>query len=398
MHPAPNYCKHNILFLHIYVPAVIQSTGLRFFKKWLELDLVNIFFIRHFTIELRCFLGVITHNARQAHRGVVIYELVDSERLVHIQTLPGGSSTSFKSFPLQGYHYLVVGHHYDHSLSDPPRVNSELFRWNGTKFVSSAAPGAENDIRTMGIKDVDYVILPDNNSFLAFAAHDDKVSFNIPVYVYRHHSTKGQSFYHFPPNLPTTGALRVNFFTFNSTTYLFVAEERSSSGDYHTTSSIFCWNSTQFVLFQEIETDAANDLLPFSIGDNFFVVAVNNRRGRSRNIQSIVYILCDGVFVFFCALDTKGGRKVEFFRIGIESFLVFSNSQDDTNGSASTDSIIYRVEGGKFVPFQGIHTHNAMYVHVFALDNGCTVLAIANKAGTSALYKWSRLSYTDDHS
>lgn len=371
--------------------TVRRSTGLRFFKLWLELDLVNIIFIRHFMIESRCFLGVISLSTRQQHSGgVVIYELVDSECLVHVETIRCLSCTSFKTFSLNTRHYMVVGHHYDNTLQDPPRVYSELYRWNRTTFYKTT-----NQIRTMGVKDVDHVTLPDNSTLIALAAHDDKATFNVPTYIYRHHPSRGNRFHHFSPNLHTTGALRVNFYTFNSTTYLFVAEERSANGDTRTTSSIFRWNSSHFELFQEIKTEAASDLLPFSVGDNFFVVAVNNRRGASRNIQSVVYILCNGEFVYYYALDTKGATKAEFFRIGIESFLVFSNSQDDSNGSASTDSVIYRVEGAKFVCFQNIRTHNAVYVHVFTLENGCTVLAIANKAGKSRLYKWTSIGFKE---
>lgn len=367
-----------------------RSTGLRFFKLWLELDLVNIIFIRHFMIESRSFLGVISVSTRQEHEGVVIYELVNSERLVHVQTISCLTATSFKAFCLHSEYYMVVGHHYDHTQRDPPRVFSELYLWNGTMFVIT-----DNQIRTMGIKDVDHVTLPDNSTLIALGAHDDKTTFNVPTYIYRHHPTRGDHFHHFSPNLRTTGALRVNFYTFNSTTYLFVAEERSATADTRATSSIFRWNSSHFELFQEIKTDAASDLLPFSIGENFFVVAVNNRRGQSRNIQSIVYILYNGEFVYYYALDTKGATKAEFFRIGIESFLAFSNSQDDSNGSASTDSVIYRVEGAKFVCFQNIRTHNAVYIHVFTIENGCTVLAVANKAGKSRLYKWTSIGFKE---
>lgn len=369
-----------------------RSTGLRFFKLWLELDLVNIIFIRYFVIESRCFLGVISLSTRQVHSGVVIYELVNSDHLVHVQTIECLTCTSFKTFLLHSQYNMVVGHHYDHTQHDPPRVFSELYLWNGTTFLKTT-----NEIRTMGIKDVDYVMLPDNSTLIALASHDDKTTFNVPTYIYRHHPTRGNDFHHYSPNLRTTGAVRVNFYTFNSTTYLFVAEERSATGDTRTKSSIFRWNSSHFELFQEINTDAASDLLPFSIGDNFFVVAVNNRRGQSRNIQSIVYILSNGQFVYYYALDTKGATKAEFFRIGIESFLAFSNSQDDSNGSASTDSVVYRVEGAKFVCFQNIRTHSAVYVHVFTLENGCTVLAIANKAGKSRLYKWTSIGVKESY-
>ena len=391
-------CTNRVLHLvFVFSQTVRRSTGLRFFKEWLELNLLEIVQIRYFIIAPRCFLGLVTTNSREVHHGLVIYEIVDSERLVHIQTIMNVTISSFKPFSLQGQHYIAVGQYYDSSLGNtPPRVNSELYRWNGTKFILSSPPYANNNLRTMGIKDVDFITLPDDNSFLALAAHDNYTSYNVPTYIYRHHPDMGTNFYHYSPNLKTTGAMRVNFFTFNSTTYLFVAEEYSATGERHTSSSIYRWNSAQFVLHQEIPTDTASDLLPFSVGDNFFVVAVNNRRSSAHNIESIVYIFCNGLFVEYDSLETKGATKAEFFLIGLDAFLIFSNSHDDTNRSASTASTIYRIEGAKFIRFQEILTHNAVYVHVFELHNGCPVLAIANKAGKSRLYKWNSLSFIND--
>ena len=372
------------------IRAVRRSTGLRYFKHWVEIDLHNAFFIRHFTIGSRCFLGVVCHSMRREikhYNGVNIYELVDSQSLVYIQTISNVTASSFKLFFLQGFHYMIVGHEVNHYAGRHPlRVNSELYRWNDASgnFSLSTSPGISNEIRTVGVKDVDYVMLPDNNSFLAFASYEDVVEGAVHTIIYRHHPSRydGNVFFHHGPDLVTVGARRVKFFTFNSTTYLFVAEEKSAN------SSVFHWHSDRFVLFQKIVTNFANDLLPFSIGDNFFVVAVNYKRGNFHNIQSIVYILRDREFVFYAALDTKGARKAEFFTVGTECFLAFSNAWDDTTAK-STTSVIYRVEGGSFVHFQDISTNDAAYVHVFTLQNGCTVLAVANKLGKPQLYKWN---------
>ena len=331
---------------------------------------------------------MVIRNHRQVHKGVVIYEILLSERLTHLQTLGNVSATSFKVFEHRGQHMMLVGNHYDPQHLFPPPVNSTLHVWNETtnRFVVS------KDIQVFGIKDVDAVTLPDNNSFLALASHDYARSYDVPTYIYRYLSQK-DSFIHYN-TLGTTAATRVNFFTFNSTLYLFVAEEYAANWSYQTNSSIYVWNSTDFVLLQELETVGAYDLLPFAIGDCFFVVAVNNRHNRSLNIQSKVYLMINGVFTLYASLDTRGATKAEFFRIGLESFLVFSNSQDDENGSVITNSVLYRIEGAKFVCFQEILTRNAMYVHFFRLQNNVPVLAIANKAGKPRLYKWTSLSYS----
>jgi hypothetical protein len=363
-----------------------RSTGLRFFKLWLEIDIYGAIFIRHFTIGQRSFLGIVVQNNRQVHKGVLIYELVDSERLVLVQTLGGVTATSFRVFLKQEHTFIAVGHYYNQALFQPPEVTSQLYKWqeNPGWFVE------DSELQIVGVKDVDYAVLPDGNAFLAFATQNFNVSDDAPTHIFRHHESRGCSFFHVG-HLTTDGASRVNFFTFNSTLYLFVAEECSVDRSYHTKSSIYRWNSTHFELFQKIDTVGAHDLLPFSIGDNFFVVAVNHRHNYSLNIQSRVYLMVDGVFRLYFSLETHGATKAEFFQIGMESFLVFSNSQDE---SVITNSAIYRVEGAKFVCVQEILTQNARYVHSFKTRDGSPVLAIANKAGKPRLYKWTSLSYS----
>ena len=372
------------LSLHI----VRKSTGLRFFKLWLEIDNYGATFILHFNIGCRAFIGVVIRNFhRHAHQGVVIYEIVNSERLVEVQVIGNVSATSFKVFEHRGRHLMVVGNHYDPANIYPPPVSSKLYVWNETmcRFVLS------KEIQVYGIKDVDAVTLSVNHSFIALAAHDYNLTYAVPTYIYRYYPPEN-AFIHFT-NLRTTAATRVNFFVFNSTLYLFVAEEYSADGSYHTNSSVYMWNSKGFVLIQEIDTIGAYDLLPFSIGDCFFVVAVNNRHNYSLNIQSKVYLMTNGVFNHYTSLDTRGATKAEFFRIGFEYFLVFSNSQDDVS-SVITHSIVYHIEGAKFVCFQEILTRNAMFVHFFHLKDNTPVLAIANKAGKPTLYKWTSLSYS----
>ena len=366
-----------------------KSTGLRFFKPWIEIKLYKIIFILDFNIGARFFIGVVIQNDQQTHRGVVVYEILNSDRLVHIQTLGDiwETATSFKVFEHRGEHLMLVGNHYVPGTPSPPNVSSKLYTWreNTSMFVYS------EEIRVFGVKDVDYARFGNNSAFLALARHDDILSYDVPTNIYRYlpHHEKFVHFY----NLGTSGATRVNFFTFKSSLYLFVAEEYAVSKSPLTNSSVYRWNSTEFVLVQEIETVGASDLLPFSVGDNFFVVAVNNQHNFSFNVQSKVYLMIDGVFKLFASLDTQGATKAEFFQIGLESFLVFSNSHDDFNNPI-IHSVIYRLEGARFVCFQNILTRNAMYVRFFRLQNGCPVLAIANKGGKSVLYKWKSLSYT----
>ena len=371
------------IFLSILVR---RSKGLRFFKPWMEIDHYRAIFIRHFTVGSRHFIGMVIENAHHINGGLVIYEIFDSERLSHIQTLGNSSTSSFKVFENDGKVQMIVGNYYEPGRLAPPDVSSKLYTWN----ENTSRFHMTGDVRVYGVRDVDHMKLPNNDSFLALSVHDDTRTYDLPTFIYRYMSSEGRFYYY--RQLRTTAARRVNFFTFNSTLYLFVAERVNTDNSHHTNSSVYRWNSTDFVLLQEIETIGAFDLLPFSIGDCFFVVAVNNRHNHSYNVQSKVYLMIDGVFKFFASLDTRGATKADFFRIGLESFLVFSNSHDD--GSVITNSVVYRFEGGTFVIHQEILTQNAMYVHFFTLENGSPALAFANKAGKPALYKWKSLSYS----
>lgn len=352
------------------------------------MDLMDIKQIRNFTIGNRDFLGVISTNSKQVNHGLVIYEITKSEQLRHRQTIQSQAISSFKPFSMEGHHYIVVANYFDGLV----RYDSKLYMWNGSQFILSTDPGPSNNLRTTGVKDVDFIEMPGDNYFLAFAQHDNMQTYDVPTFVFRYHPNVGNHFIHYQ-NLPTKAAQRVHFFTHDSETYLLVAQERTINGYYHTNSSIFRWNSTYFELFQQIVTDRAHDLVPFEIGSYFFLVAVNNHRGGSHNIQSKVYRLCNGVFVEHDTLETRGATMAQSFRIGTETFLAMANSYDDNNGSFATTSDIYLVDGPRFIPFQEIPTEKAMYMYPFKLKTGCPALAIANEAGKSKLYKWSSLTY-----
>ena len=345
--------------------------------------------IRYFSIGEREFLGAVSTTSTQVRHGLVIYEIINSDHLVHVQTIQSESISSIKPFSLGNSYYIVVAHYFRRDV----RVNSKLYRWNGSQFVLSTSP--TNNFRTTGVMDVDFTQDSKSNSFLAFAAHDNLKTYNIPTYVYRNHPNMGNDFLHYQ-SLPTTGAKRIHFFTHQDTTYLLVAQQRSADRNYLTNSTVFRWNSTYFEVFQQIQTYGACDLLPFEIGPYFFIVAVNSHQGSSHNIESKVYRLTERGFVEHAVLDTRGASMAHMFRIQTQTFLAVANSYDDNNGSFATPSVIYLVDGPNFVPFQEIATQRAMYMHTFKLKNGCTALAVANEAGKSKIYKWSSLSYSSD--
>ena len=358
------------------------------------MDIIDCKDIRYFSIGNREFVGAVSTTSAQVRHGLVIYEIVNTDHLVHVQTIQSESISSIKPFSLGSSYYIVVAHYFRCNV----RLNSKLYHWNGSQFVLSTS--STNNFRTTGVMDVDFTEDSKNNSFLAFAAYDNLKTYNIPTYVYLNHPNLRNNFLHYQ-SLPTTGAKRVHFFTHQDTTYLLVAQQRSADGSYVTNSTVYRWNSTYFEVFQHIQTYGASDLLPFEIGPYFFIVAVNSHResshrGSGHKIESKVYRLTEGGFVEHAVLNTRNSSMAHVFRIQTQTFLAMANSYDDNNGSFTTPSVIYLVDGPNFVPFQEIATQKAMYMHTFKLKNGCTALAVANEAGKSKIYKWSSLSYSSD--
>ena len=280
-------------------------------------------------------------------------------------------------------YFIATANFYDKKLQN---IDSKLYKWNGSKFVKL------QEFATNGAKDVDFVTIENLGSFLAFSCHHDKQSFNTPSLVYVWDSINELFVYY--QTLPTTGARKLHFFSANQETYLAVANEFDGARNALTNSMVFRWNGTHFDqrAFQEIPTQGAHDLHPFTIGCHVFLVAANFFDGVSHNIASKVYRLENDLFVEHAEIQTRGAVAVEPFTIRSEHFLAVINSHDEVTGSAKTASVIYRIDGPNFVPFQEIMTKKGSYAHFFTLKDGCKALAISNETAKPKIYKWTFVS------
>ena len=281
-------------------------------------------------------------------------------------------------------YFIATANDYDTKLQSIP---SELYKWNGSSFIR-----VQTFTGAVGAKDVDFITIENLGSFLAFSRYHDTLSYNAPSIVYVWDSIHSV----FLPyqTLPTTGAQKLHFFTAREETYLAVAIEVDGTGNGLTNSMLFRWNGTYFDerVFQYIPTQRARDLHPFVIGCHVFLVAANYFDGESHNIMSKVYRLENESFVEHAAIQTRGATAVEPFTIRSEHFLTVINSHDETTGGTTTASVIYRIDGPSFVPFQEIVTEKGSYAHFFSLGGDCKALAISNQAAKSKLYKWSFVS------
>ena len=293
---------------------------------------------------------------------------------------------SFKSFSTDtSNHFLAVANHFC-LQSDVERSPSKLYRWNGTWFEKV------QDFPLKGVKDIDFISIPNSGKFLVFSGYHNGQSYDTPSSLY-YWKTPNLSFVPYQ-KIPTTGAQKVHFLTVESETYLTVASEYDGDGNGHTNSSVFRWNGIHFDLFQLIPTYRAHDLYPFKIGCQIFLVAANFQNN-IHNTTSNVYRLDNGRFVEHASIKTNRAVAVESFTIESEHFLAVANSFDEDARSPETKSIIYKITGPSLVPFQEVPTSSASHIHAFTLKQSpCKALVVSNKDGKAKLYKWTRVSIT----
>ncbi len=257
-------------------------------------------------MDQRTYIGAVNTNSRHSHYGVIIYELLDNNTLVHIQTIADPDrplNIAFKHFSLEGQHYLACANDFN---SNSETVNSKLYKWETDRFTQVQAFG------TNGAKDVDFITIKNVGSFLAFACYRDSHSLatRSRLLVWRSTVSLFVNFH----TLDTTGARKIHFTSTNGNVYITVASEYNKFRHGHSNSSVYHWNGTRFVIFQHIPTYRAWDLRLFAVGCQTFLVAANFYNNSSHNTMSMVYRLENGRFRdpdykgFVCPLVHHGGR------------------------------------------------------------------------------------------
>lgn len=332
------------------------------------------------------YIAAVNTIARHTHYGIIIYELLDDSTLVYKQTINDTNQArniAIKAFSVDGQHFIASANDFN---SRSEIIRSKLYKWDTESFTEVQSFG------TNAAKDVDFITIPNEGSFLAFACYRDSKSHatNSRILLWKKETSTFLDYH----NLDTTGARKIHFSRANGETYLTVASEYDQFHHGHSNSSVYRFNQKtgMFVLFQHIPTYRAWDLRLFAVGCQTFLVAANYFNNSSHNTISMVYRLENEQFVQHTSLPTKGVVAVEPITISTEDFLVVANSHDEQFAGANTASVIYKIDGPNFVPFQEIPTRKASHVTTFTTKDGCTALAIADRIEQAKIYKWTRLS------
>ena len=133
--------------------------------------------------------------------------------------------------------------------------------------------------------------------------------------------------------IETSGAEDWEFFVINDVNFLAVANHYNDT-TYNINSNIYRYdiNTAQFVLFQQIETSGAHDWEFFVINDVNYLAVANYYDGSTWNINSNIYRydLNTMQFVIFQQIETNGAQDWEFFVINDTNYLAVANWNNDS--------------------------------------------------------------------
>ena len=197
------------------------------------------------------------------------------------------------------------------------------------------------------------------------------------------------SLHHFQKyqDLPTRGAHAVEQFSINGSQFLAFANYKGDVEEYSTASFIYKLNSSdvKFFLYQAINTSGGRDIEYFTIVDKHYL-AVASRQPSQQN--STIYQWNGQKFVVVQNIPTIGGTRFRFFSILQELFLAITNTD-------SINSVIYKWRNNTFEMFQEIATEQSRACTAFVINNETFIVFASYQSSQqghsvqSPVYKWS---------
>lgn len=221
---------------------------------------------------------------------------------------------------MNGGHYLTICNQADDSTS---RVNSWVLKFNGNTFQQFQS------FPTCAAQDFTFFTL-NNNSYLAFAsAHCDGAFGNLYTTIYKFNGTTFLPF----QNISTYASIGLKFFTMNNVGYLAIANNNDDA--INLKPQIFQFNGTMFRLFQ-------NTSGPGGVKWEFFTTNNNNNNylmlsvfgpSPTFNANSPIYKFNNATTAFevYQTIPTSGGNGANFFAVNGVNYLGVSNFYNATS-------------------------------------------------------------------
>ena len=311
-------------------------------EKYQDLPTSRAYAVEHFNINGSLFLAFANFQSNtddNYNTDSFIYKFNDSSGEFSLyQTIGTNGGRDVEYFTISGEHYLAVANYFNGTTN---RLNSVLYRWNGTLFV------AFQNIATERGKSFDFFEIA-KAPFLAISSYND-----VSIYKWKRNMfAKFQEI--------ETGVLRESAaFVINNESYIAFALNRPYS-------VVYKWSGKNFSHLQNLP--GAKDLKPFYVNDHAFLVLAIYGLQKESSIYK-----WDGIqFVVFQSIPARGARPRGWnpFVICGQTFLAVANQ---------TNSIfaLYWFSQGKFTRFREISTVWASDMTSFQY-RGHTYLAVAS--------------------
>jgi hypothetical protein len=197
--------------------------------------------------------------------------------------------------------------------------------------------------------------------------------------------------------LPAPGGEDAEFFIIGDRAFLAVASIRTGAGPYEfeTTSTIFEWQGSGFVPFQEIPTFAAKQWKHWQAGGRHFlglaqgVVFPQGHGGRQpdENSESVVYEWTGASFTEFQRIPSRWAYNWHAFRAGSQFFVAHAEH--------AGPSVLYRWDGALLQPHQTLAEESGRAFASFDDDGGESYLVVACIAAPSRLLRWDGARFAE---
>ncbi|XP_070543508.1 adhesion G-protein coupled receptor V1-like isoform X2 [Ptychodera flava] len=314
-----------------------------------------------------------------------------------VQTLQGYGIRSWHSFSMGSDQYLVLINNAnvgplttevgsDGSASDNMTsiYNSVLYVWQG-QFVPLQAIETDG-----GIKAATTMI--GGAMYLAVANHGSIGKYRTSSRIY---SVGISGTLTLIQDIPSDGASDVTFFTVGVETYLIITNEIDNNDVTTISSQVLLWSGSQFVQSQLLSTSGAVGVTAFKIGGATYVAVANRYDSSKASLEtnSMLYKWSNNRLEEYQSIATRGATDVISFTIGVDTYLVFTNSRTN-DGSTAIDSAVmkWEITSQSFVNFQQLRTNNAQSVSAYT-DNGNMYLSIGNARADSTIYVWRNVQF-----
>ena len=175
---------------------------------------------------------------------------------------------------------------------------------------------------------------------------------------------------------PAPGGEDAEFFRIGAREFLAVASIRTGAGpyDFNATSTIFEWEGSRFVPFQEVPTFAAKQWKHWEIGGRHFlglaqgVVLPARAREARPSKESVVYEWTGTQFAEFQQIPSQWAYNWHAFSANGEFFIAHAEHRGP--------SVLYRWDGSRLVPHQELAESSGRAFATFE-DAGETYLVVA---------------------